>query len=325
MAGERAGIGPRDSKDKQLRVLAGRAAWAWSTPATSQPWPPRSPPPPPGMQAKTYWLTGPGLISNYDVAAALSKLLGRTIIYRELTFEENKDAMTRAGVPEQIAEMNAQAFSLAADGDAESSSTPCSSAPRWSPRPCTRSARPTGRCPASWTATCPAEPRRRQTGRPGPGGPGPRPRRDDVNRAAEARPETGLCRTHRSTQPALTLTGGPFSISIFLSIRRARVYAATFPRRADVATHRNRPRTRRGPSSAPAGGGPPDWPPRPSLGGWRHPRHHRPGGIHRSRLLRQVRVHGLRRAYRAHSRRSHGHLVGRSSFNSRTGTSPRGR
>jgi uncharacterized protein YbjT (DUF2867 family) len=68
---------------------------------------------------KTYWLTGPELISNYDVAAVLSKLLGRTITYRELTFEENKDAMIRAGVPVQIAEMNAQAFSLTADGDAE--------------------------------------------------------------------------------------------------------------------------------------------------------------------------------------------------------------
>jgi uncharacterized protein YbjT (DUF2867 family) len=68
---------------------------------------------------KTYWLTGPELLSNYDVATALSKLLGRTITYRELTFEENKDAMIRAGVPEQVAEMNAQAFTLTADGDAE--------------------------------------------------------------------------------------------------------------------------------------------------------------------------------------------------------------
>src|SRR5260370_6780530 len=67
---------------------------------------------------RTYWLTGPELVSNYDVAAVLSKLLGRTITYPELTFEENKDAMIRAGVPEQIAEMNAQAFSLTADGDA---------------------------------------------------------------------------------------------------------------------------------------------------------------------------------------------------------------
>jgi len=67
---------------------------------------------------KTYWLTGPELLSNYDVADTLSKLLGRTIAYRELTFEENKDAMIRAGVPAPVAEMNAQAFSLTADGDA---------------------------------------------------------------------------------------------------------------------------------------------------------------------------------------------------------------
>jgi uncharacterized protein YbjT (DUF2867 family) len=68
---------------------------------------------------KTYWLSGPELVSNYDVAAVLSRLLGRTITYRELTFEQNKEAMIRAGVPEPIAEMNAQAFSLTADGDAE--------------------------------------------------------------------------------------------------------------------------------------------------------------------------------------------------------------
>jgi uncharacterized protein YbjT (DUF2867 family) len=68
---------------------------------------------------KTYWLTGPELISNYDVAAVLSKLLSRTITYRELSFDENKVAMIRAGVPEPIAEMNAQAFSMIAEGDAE--------------------------------------------------------------------------------------------------------------------------------------------------------------------------------------------------------------
>src|SRR3984957_17841123 len=68
---------------------------------------------------QTSWLTGPRLISNYDVAAVLSELLGRTVTYQELTYEDNKDAMIRAGVPGQIAEMNAQAFSLTADGDAE--------------------------------------------------------------------------------------------------------------------------------------------------------------------------------------------------------------
>jgi uncharacterized protein YbjT (DUF2867 family) len=68
---------------------------------------------------KTYWLTGPELISNYDVAVVLSKLLGRTITYRELSFDQDRDTMIRAGVPEPIAEMNALAFSMIADGDAE--------------------------------------------------------------------------------------------------------------------------------------------------------------------------------------------------------------
>jgi uncharacterized protein YbjT (DUF2867 family) len=68
---------------------------------------------------QTYWLSGPEPISNYDVAAVLSELLSRTITYRETTFEENRDAMIRAGVPAPIAEMNAQAFSLTAEGDAE--------------------------------------------------------------------------------------------------------------------------------------------------------------------------------------------------------------
>ena len=37
---------------------------------------------------------GPELISNDDVAAVLSKLLGRTITYRHLSFNEDRDAMT---------------------------------------------------------------------------------------------------------------------------------------------------------------------------------------------------------------------------------------
>jgi uncharacterized protein YbjT (DUF2867 family) len=48
---------------------------------------------PAGHAGKTYWLTGPELITNYDVAAALTNLLGRTITYQELTFEEDKYAM----------------------------------------------------------------------------------------------------------------------------------------------------------------------------------------------------------------------------------------
>ncbi|MFF7331403.1 NmrA family NAD(P)-binding protein [Streptomyces sp. NPDC008150] len=74
---------------------------------------------PAGHAGNTYWLTGPRAISNDEVAAVLSRLLGRTITYRELSFEDNRDAMIRAGVPEQIAHMNAQAFSMIAEGDAD--------------------------------------------------------------------------------------------------------------------------------------------------------------------------------------------------------------
>jgi uncharacterized protein YbjT (DUF2867 family) len=67
---------------------------------------------------KTYLLSGPELITNSDVATVLSKLIGRTITYRQLSFDEDLATMIRAGVPVPIAEMNAQAFSLIADGDA---------------------------------------------------------------------------------------------------------------------------------------------------------------------------------------------------------------
>lgn len=73
---------------------------------------------PAGYAGQAYRLTGPELISNDDVAAVLSKLLGRDITYRQLSFDEDRDAMIRAGVPAPIAEMNAQAFTLISEGDA---------------------------------------------------------------------------------------------------------------------------------------------------------------------------------------------------------------
>ncbi len=74
---------------------------------------------PAGHAGRTYHLTGPELISNYDVAEVLSQIVGRSITYRELSYEQNLAALVRAGVPEPIAVMNAQAFSLIAEGDAE--------------------------------------------------------------------------------------------------------------------------------------------------------------------------------------------------------------
>lgn len=73
---------------------------------------------PDGHAGATYWLSGPELISYYDAAKVLSDLLGRTIKYREIGFDEHKSAMMSAGLPEALAEQNAQAFSLTAQGDA---------------------------------------------------------------------------------------------------------------------------------------------------------------------------------------------------------------
>ena len=67
---------------------------------------------------RTYWLTGPALISYADVAAILSGVLGYPVAFRPISFEEDRAAMIAAGVPAPIAEMNAQAFSLIAEGEA---------------------------------------------------------------------------------------------------------------------------------------------------------------------------------------------------------------
>jgi uncharacterized protein YbjT (DUF2867 family) len=67
---------------------------------------------------RTYRLTGPALITYADVATVLSEVLGRPVQYRPVGFEEDRAAMVQAGLPEPVAEMNAQAFSLIAEGDA---------------------------------------------------------------------------------------------------------------------------------------------------------------------------------------------------------------
>jgi uncharacterized protein YbjT (DUF2867 family) len=47
----------------------------------------------PAPRGKTYWPTGPDVLSCLDVAAVLSKVLGRQITFHPLTFEEQKQAM----------------------------------------------------------------------------------------------------------------------------------------------------------------------------------------------------------------------------------------
>ncbi len=74
---------------------------------------------PAGHAGKTYWLSGPELVTYADVATALSRLLGRTVTFRPQSREEDEAAMVRAGLPQPVAAMNALALSLFAEGEAE--------------------------------------------------------------------------------------------------------------------------------------------------------------------------------------------------------------
>lgn len=74
---------------------------------------------PAAHDAKTYWLSGPALLTYADVATVLTRLLGRTITYLPRSREEDEAEMVRAGLPQAVAAMNAHALSLFADGDAE--------------------------------------------------------------------------------------------------------------------------------------------------------------------------------------------------------------
>jgi uncharacterized protein YbjT (DUF2867 family) len=74
----------------------------------------------PGPHAgKTYWPTGPEALSYTDVADVLAKILGRKITFRPITFEQHKEAMINNGVPKPVADDNARALTLFADGDAD--------------------------------------------------------------------------------------------------------------------------------------------------------------------------------------------------------------
>jgi uncharacterized protein YbjT (DUF2867 family) len=84
---------------------------------------------------RTYWLTGPDLITYDDVAKELSDALGRPIEYRRITPAEHRAAMIQAGLPEAVATSNAQAFGLIAEGDAAWLSDEVASVTGTAPRP----------------------------------------------------------------------------------------------------------------------------------------------------------------------------------------------
>jgi uncharacterized protein YbjT (DUF2867 family) len=68
---------------------------------------------------KTYWPTGPEVLSCREVAAVLTRVLGREITFHPLTFEQQKQAMMSVGLPETVADDNAGALTLFAEGDAD--------------------------------------------------------------------------------------------------------------------------------------------------------------------------------------------------------------
>jgi uncharacterized protein YbjT (DUF2867 family) len=68
---------------------------------------------------KTYWPTGPEVLSGTEVAAVLSMVLHRTITFHPVTFEEQRQAMLDVGLPEAVADDNATAVALMAAGDCD--------------------------------------------------------------------------------------------------------------------------------------------------------------------------------------------------------------
>jgi len=74
---------------------------------------------PAAHEGKTYWPTGPEALSATEVAAVFSRVLGRTITFHPITVAQQKQAMLNVGLPENVAEDNANAVALMAKGDCD--------------------------------------------------------------------------------------------------------------------------------------------------------------------------------------------------------------
>ena len=69
-----------------------------------------------GHEGKTYTLTGPESISIDDVAAGLSKALGKEIKYVDVPLEAGREAMVGMGVPEFVADGFIEVFKNFSEG-----------------------------------------------------------------------------------------------------------------------------------------------------------------------------------------------------------------
>jgi uncharacterized protein YbjT (DUF2867 family) len=71
-----------------------------------------------GHERKIYEITGPEALSGYDLAQKLSKAIGRTIAYRDVSPEEAKKGMVAAGAPEWLATAMVALYGVFAAGHA---------------------------------------------------------------------------------------------------------------------------------------------------------------------------------------------------------------
>ena len=69
-----------------------------------------------GHQGNTYTLTGPASISFHDVAAGLSKALGKEVKYVDVPLEAGRDAMLGMGFPEWVADGYIEYFKAYSEG-----------------------------------------------------------------------------------------------------------------------------------------------------------------------------------------------------------------
>ncbi len=69
-----------------------------------------------GHEDKTYTLTGPASISFHDVAAGLSKALGKEVKYVDVPLEAGREGMIGMGLPEWIADAFGEYFTAFSEG-----------------------------------------------------------------------------------------------------------------------------------------------------------------------------------------------------------------
>ncbi len=69
-----------------------------------------------GHEGKTYTLTGPASISFHDVAAALSKALGKQVNYVDVPLEAAQQGMISMGLPEWVANAFGKYFEVFSEG-----------------------------------------------------------------------------------------------------------------------------------------------------------------------------------------------------------------